>query len=172
MNSADGILDGLADELLSVLSDDIRHIKQTLERLDALRAAVIRRDEEGLKCLLDEVANEQGSYTLVEQRRAVIRKQMADVLGCGIEEMNLSKLCGQLTGERRDLVAQARQELQGMCEKLRKEHTATNILLKECSRFNNLLLRGILGNGRETVTYNSRGDASWELQRGMVSIRL
>ncbi len=172
MKTADDRLDELTDELLSVLADDIRHIEQTLERLDALRAAVVRRDEEGLKCLLDEVANEQGSYTLVEQRRAVIRKQMADVLGCGIEGMNLSKLCGQLTGERRDLVAQARQELQGICEKLRKEHMATNILLKECSRFNNLLLRGILGNGRETVTYNSRGSASWELQRGMVSIRL
>lgn len=172
MKTSDGGLDGLTDELLSVLSDDIRHIKQTLERLDALRAAVIRRDEEGLKCLLDEVADEQGNYEPVERRRDGIRKQMADVLGCGIEEMNLSKLCGQLTGERRDLVAQARQELQGICEKLRKEHMATNILLKECSRFNNLLLRGILGNGRGTVTYNSRGDASWELQKGMVSIRL
>jgi len=172
MKTADGRLDDLADELLSVLGDDIRHIRQTLERLDSLRAAVITRDEDGLKCLLDEVAAEQSGYTLVEQRRAVIRKQMADVLGCGVEEMNLSKLCGRLRGERRDLVAQAREELQGMCEKLRKEHMATNILLTECSRFNNLLLRGILGNGRETVTYNSRGDASWELQRGMVSIRL
>lgn len=172
MKTSDGGLDGLTDELLSVLGDDIRHIRQTLERLDALRAAVVTRDEEGLKCLLDEVADEQRSYELVERRRDGIRKQMADVLGCGIEEMNLSKLCGELTGERRDLVTQAQQELKGMCEKLRKEHMATNILLKECSRFNNLLLRSILGNGRETVTYNSRGDASWELQRGMVSIRL
>jgi len=172
MKTADDRLDDLADELLSVLGDDIRHIEQTLERLDALRAAVVRRDEEGLKCLLDEVADEQGSYALVERRRDGIRKQMADVLGCGIEEMNLSKLCGRLRGERKDLVAQAQQELQGMCEKLRKEHTATNILLTECARLNNLLLRGILGNGRETVTYNSRGDASWEFQKGMVSIRL
>ena len=172
MKTSDDRLDDLADELLSVLGDDIRHIEQTLERLDALRAAVIRRDEEGLKCLLDEVADEQASYALVEQRRAVIRKQMADVIGCGIGEMHLSKLCGQLRGEKRDLMAQAQQELKVMCKKLRKEHMATNILLTECARFNNLLLRGILGNGRETVTYNSRGDASWELQKGMVSIRL
>ena len=40
MNSADGRLDGLSDELLSVLADDIRHIKHTLERLDSLRAAL------------------------------------------------------------------------------------------------------------------------------------
>ena len=172
MKNADGKLDELADDLLSVLGDDIRHIKQTLERLDALRAAVIRRDEEGLKCLLDEVASEQESYSLVEQKRAVIRKQIADVLGCGIEEMNLSMLCGRLAGERRNLVTQARRQLQQMCEKLGKEHTATKILLTECSRLNNLLLRGILGNGPETVTYNSRGDASWDLQRQMVSLRL
>ncbi len=172
MNSADGRLDGLSDELLSVLADDIRHIKHTLERLDSLRAAVVKRDEEGLKSLLDEVESERADYAMVEQKRGVIRRQMADVVGCGIGEMNLSKLCGELTGERRDSVARAQVELKRVCAKLSKEHMATNILLKECSRFNNLLLRGILGNGRETVTYNSRGNASWELQKGMVSIRL
>jgi len=172
MNTAQDRLDELAGELISVLDDDIRHIKQTLERLDALRAAVIRRDEDRLKALLDEVANEQAEYGMIEQSRAAIRKQMADIIGCSVAKMNLSKLCGCLRGERRDMVAQAQQELQQVCKKLRKEHTATTILLKECSRFNNLLLRGMLGKGKETVTYNSRGDASWDLKKQMVSVRL
>jgi hypothetical protein len=172
MNSTNDILDGLTDRLLLVLADEIENIERTLERLDGLRAAVIRRDEEGLNDLLEEVKNEQAGYALIEQKRGVIRNKMSEVIGCDIGQMNLSKLCCELAGERRDLVAQAQQKLKELCAKLKKEHMATNILLKECSRLNNLLLRGILGNGKEAVTYNSRGNASWELQRGMVSIRL
>ena len=172
MNIADDRLGDLADQLLPVLADEINNIERTLERLDDLRAAVIKRDEEGLKLLLEEVKDERAGYALIEQMRDVIRNKMSEVLGCGIGEMNLSKLCCELSGERRDLVAAAQQELKELCAKLKKEHTSTNILLKACSRLNNLLLRGILGNGKETMTYNSRGNASWELQKGIVSVRL
>ncbi|MHC5060029.1 MAG: flagellar export chaperone FlgN [Planctomycetota bacterium] len=172
MNIADDRLDGLVDRLLTVLADEIKNIERTLERLDGLRAAVIKRDEEGLNNLLEEVKDEQSDYALIEQRRDVIRNKMSEAFGCDVGEMNLSKLCSELTGERRDLVSRSQQELKELCAKLQKEHMATDILLKECSRLNNLLLRSILGNGKETMTYNSRGNASWELQKGMVSVRL
>ena len=172
MKTPDVRLDSLVDELSAVLDENIRYIKLTLERLDELRGAVIKRDEEGLKSLLSNIANEQGSYGLVEKRREAIRRKMAGIFGCGIDEMNLSKLCGKLDGEKKEKVARTQKELKVLTEKLRKEHKATSMLLRECSRFNNMLLRGILGNGNETVTYNDRGDASWELQRGMVSFKL
>ncbi len=172
MKATDERLNSLADELLSVLGDDIRHIKLILERLDALRAAVVRRDEQGLKCLLEDAMNEQTTYGLIEQKREMIRKEMARLLGCKISDMNLSKLGSELAGPKRDSVDQTQQELKVLCEKLRKEHMATSILLTECARFNDKLVRRILGGGCETVTYNDRGNASRQLQRGMVSIRL
>jgi len=171
MSTVDIKLDGLVDELVGVLDDDIKHIKLTLERLDALRAAVVRRDEGGLKSLLDEIKAGEGSYGLVEKKRRAIRKEMADIFACGINEMNLSKLAGELAGEKRGLVVRTQEELRQLADKLRKEHMATSMLLKECSRFNKELLRGILGNGSETETYNNRGGISWELQQGMVSLR-
>jgi len=171
MMTTDGRLDRLVDELADVLDEDFRYIKLTLERLDELRGAVIKRDEEGLKALLSNIENEQGSYGTVEKRRQEIQRKMAGIFGCGINEMNLSKLCGKLDGEKRDVLKLTQNELKGLAEKLRKEHTATSMLLRECSRFNNMLLRGVLGSGNETVTYNDRGDASWELQSGMVSFK-
>ena len=172
MKTADERLGNLVDELLTVLDEDIRYLALTLEQLDELRGAVIKRDEEGLKSLLGNIGNEQGGYRLVEKRRETIRSRMAGIFGCGIDEMNLSKLCGKLGGEKRELVARTQKELKVLAEKLRKEHAATSMLLRECARFNNMLLRGIFGNGNETVTYNDRGNASWELQRGMVSFKL
>ena len=66
--------------------------------------------------------------------------------------MNLSKLRANLPDERSAVVTQKQQEVVEYVEKLNREVTSTGLLLKECSRLNNSLLRKLFGNGSETVT--------------------
>jgi len=163
---------GLVDELLGVLDEELEQIKFSLDYLDRLRAAVIRRNEDELKGLLESV-KDQSPRTALESKRTAICNKLALVLGCcSISQMNLSKLRANLPDERAAVVAQKQQEVIEYVEKLNRDVTSTGLLLKECSRLNNSLLRKMFGNGSETVTYNVRGKAKWEAQRGVVSMRL
>jgi flagellar biosynthesis/type III secretory pathway chaperone len=162
---------GLVDELLGVLDDQVEQIKVSMDYLDRLRAAVIKRQEDELKGLLETVTDESGRKA-VESKRTAICNKLALVLGCSVSQINLSKLRANLPDERSAVVAKKQQEVIEYVEKLNREVTSTGLLLKECSRLNNSLLRKLFGNGSETVTYNVRGKARWEAQRGVVSMRL
>ena len=162
---------GLVDELLGVLDEEVEQIKASLDYLDRLRAAVIKRQEDELKDLLGTVTDQNGRKA-VESKRIAVCNKLALVLGCSISQMNLSKLRANLPDERSAVVAQKQQEVVEYVEKLNREVTSTGLLLKECSRLNNSLLRKLFGNGSETLTYNVRGKARWEAQRGVVSMRL
>ena len=172
MNSADLRLYKLVDELLEVLDEDIDHIRLSLEAMDKLRALVIKRDEEELKVLLAAIRYSSADYKTVETRRQVIRNQLAGILGCRAEQMNLSNLRAHLPAEKGELVGRKQKEVSELVRKLRTECMLTEMLLKECSRFNNIILRKIFGNGLETVTYNGRGKASWQAQSKVVNLRL
>ena len=134
--NAESVLDGLVEELLAVLEADIVQVSLATERLDALRGAVIRRDEEGLRGLLEKVQCEGEKYRGVEARRQDLRGKLAKIAGCSCEEMNLSALCRMLSGEKRVTVAAKQERLRQLTEKLRREHLATTLLLRECSRLN------------------------------------
>lgn len=165
-------LEVLVDELVVVLDKDIVQIELTLERLDSLRGAVIRRDEDGLRDLLELIQAEGTEYNSVEARREEIRGRLSIILGCDFEEMNLSALCSVLEGERERAIYSKREILVELTSKLRMEHTCTMILLRECSRLNKAMLKGMFGRGDESVTYTCRGNAQWEIQNEMVNMRL
>ena len=165
-------LELLVDELVVVLDKDIMQVELTLERLDSLRGAVIRRDEDGLRQLLETIQTEGTEYKGVESRREEIRGRLAIILGCDFEAMNLSALCSVLEGERERAVYSRREVLLTLTDKLRMEHSCTMILLRECSRLNKTMLKGMFGRGDESVTYTSRGNAQWEIQNEMVNMRL
>lgn len=172
MVSSNSELEVLADELCVVLDKDIAHIELTLERLDSLRGAVIRRDEYGLRALLERIQTEGTEYKLVEAMRDGIRGRLAILMGLDFEQMNLSALCSVLEGERQVAVFSRREILTELTNKLRMEHSCTMILLRECSRLNKAMLKGMFGRGNETVTYTSGGIAQWEIQNEMVNMRL
>lgn len=172
MRATESNFDGLVDELADVLDENIRQVKLTIVRLDELRSAVIKRDEAGLRALLEAIQDEGPSYSMVESRRERIRKRLADVLGCTAVELNLSRICEHLSEEKSGSILSRQEELQQLVDKLRVEHTSTRILLMECRRFNNVLLRGIFGQGGEGVTYDKRGGSSWDSERGTMSLRL
>lgn len=169
--NAEVLLDRPVDELLVVLDEEIAQIDVTMERLDGLRSAVIRRDEEGLQALLETVRVEGERYRAVEARREDLRVRLARIAGCGVNEMNLSVLCGMLEGARRAAVAAKQEQLRDLTERLRREHLSTTLLLRECSRLNKMMLKGMFARGDEPVIYNARGNASMDIQNETVSMR-
>ena len=172
MSDRHDMLNRLVDELIGVLDEDILRISSFLQRLDQLRASVIKRDEEGLKILLEAVGSEDSSYRRIEEKRQNIRTQLAKVIGCGVKDMNLTRLCMHLDAVKQQEVSRKQQELKDLVRRLGVEHKATVLLLRGCSRLNNMMLRAVLGKDRMTVTYNRRGNASWELPGQMVSFKM
>ena len=162
----------LVEELLVVLVEDIEHIGSMLQRLDQLRGAVIKKDEDFLRTLLDAIQDETEKHSMIESRRSDIRCRLAISLGCDETEMNLSKLCLHLEPGPRKMIEVKQAELKELAEKLKREHSITAMLLKECARLNSMMLRGIFAKGNPTVMYNARGNASWQAQREIVNFRL
>lgn len=172
MEISDIRLNGLVNELLELLEQDAENISLTLRRLNRLRAAVIKRDQDDIKVLLGTVRNEEDVNEKIELRRFEVRSRLAEYLGWDLEQVNLTNLRKKVTQETADILKVKQEELRELTRKLRIEHECTSSLLKECSRFNKMLLRAILNNGDETVTYNSRGGTTWETQNRLVSFRL
>ena len=138
------------DELLAVLDKDIEHIQRSLSRLNELRRLVIKRDDTALGKLLESIQAESDSYRSHELKRQSARKELAIAFGCSLKQMTLSRLEGVLSGE----------------------HLGTALLLSECARFNNVLLKTILDLGKtETVHYNCNGATSRQTETAFVNLQ-
>ncbi len=172
MRSMDNKLENLVEELLGVLDADIGHVGVMLERMDQLRTAVIKRDETFLRDLLEAIHGESQVHEAIESGRDDICRRLAKIMGCGEKQVNLSLLCENLEPAIRRSVAEKQSELKPLVEKLKREQVLTSMLLKECARLNNMMLRGIFTNSDSGITYNCRGDASWQGHRELVNCRL
>lgn len=160
------------NELLVILDKDIQHIQQSLSRLDELRSLVVKRDEAALGKLLKSIQAESSSYTSNELKRQSIRKELAIAFGCEPKQMTLSRLEATLPEEKKGQVAQRKTKLRALTEELKKEHLSTVLLLSECSRFNSLLLKSILGLGKTgSITYNSDGRTKRQTDTAFVNLQ-
>jgi hypothetical protein len=171
MEVTENKFDILINELMVVLDTDAANIEKTLGRLDKIRAAVIKRDQEALKVLLGTISNEDDVYSQVEARRYGVRSMIAGCLGWEVERVNLSNLKHVVSEDVGAGLGEKQGRLKELTAKLRKEHEGTSALLRECARLNKILLRSILNKGKETLTYNNRGTAAWESRRRLVSFR-
>jgi len=148
-------------KLLAVLDKDIRHIQDSLSCLNEMRSLVVKRDDVTLGKLLESIQAESDSYTSNESQRQSIRKELANAFGCNLEQMTLSKLEASLPKGEKAQVTKRKARLRTLIKELKKEHLSTALLLSECARFNNLLLKSIFDFRRTgTVIYNSNGSTS------------
>ncbi len=158
------------DELLACLDKDIRHIQESLLHLNELRRLVIKRDDAALGRLLENIQAESDRYRAHELSRQSIREELANTLGCPLGQMTLSALEASLPEAKKNQVTQMKAELRSLIEELKKEHLGTALLLSECARFNNLLLKGIFDLGRTgTVCYNSNGASKRHIDTAFVN---
>ncbi len=160
------------DELLVVLDEDIRHIEESLLLLNELRGFVVKRDETSLGKLLESIRAESDSYGKNELQRESIRKELAAVLGCSIEQMTLSGLEEVLGEDKKARITERKSKLKLLTEELRKEYSSTVLLLVDCARFNSLLLKSIFDFGNSpTVYYNADGSTKRQRDTAFVNLR-
>ena len=160
------------DELLVVLDENIRNMRESLSRLDELRGLVVKHDEPALAQLCETIRAESDSYRNCELKRQSMRKELAVILGCDIEHVTLSRFEGILAGEKKAQVAKKKAELRSLAGKLKKEHLKTTMLLSDCARFNGALLRGVLELGRTgAITYTSDGSTKAQAETGFVNLQ-
>ena len=160
-------------QLLTVLDEDIRYLEDTVSILDELRSLVIKRDDVGLAKLFEDIASEVESRAANESKRQAIRKSLADALGCGsIGNVTLSKLESVLPVEGAAQVTERRTKLQSLVSELRKEYSATVLLMADCARFNKLLLESIFALNRSgPITYGADGTTRRQGDGSLVNIR-
>jgi hypothetical protein len=165
-------IDGKVDELLVCLDEDIRHIQESLLHLNELRRLVIKRDDAALGKLLESIQAESDRYRPHESRRQSIRKALANALGCDLERVTLSALEASLPEARKDEVTQMKAKLRSLTEELKKEYLSTALLLSECARFNNLLLKSIFDIGKTgAVHYDSNGATRRQIDTAFVNLQ-
>ncbi len=150
----------LTDKFLEVIDSDITHLEMTKSALDSLKASVIKRDEEQLKKILAIVENALSAYSNVENQREVIRRELAKCIKCELDDMTMTKLKDYVSPEQAQRVTQKQNVLRSLVEDIKKEHMVTVMFLQECTRLNNKMLAGILGDKKE-FTYNSNGHGHW-----------
>ncbi len=166
--------------LLEVLDEDVRHLESALVQLDLLRSLLIRKENAALEQLLGGIQQQAEVYRAIEQRRQQLRKDLALDLGCTEGELTLSRLRKELTAptcseaQRRcaAAVADRQARLRSLTAQVRREHSLTALLLREAARFNQSLLRVVLGPaGRGCATYSPTGAAHRNAGAALMSIQ-
>jgi hypothetical protein len=159
MNTTTNQLTERVDDLLAILEKDIEHINGSIEKLERMRELVIKRDDSALKKLLEKIRLSSEEYSQNLQLREQSKQQVAENLGCSVEQVRLSRLQMILPVEQSRRVGEVREQLERLVSRLRTEHAGTAVLLADLARFNSILLNTILETGRASgITYNARGD--------------
>lgn len=170
MNTGQIAWNPLLERLHKLLDREQERIDETLRQLDALRAAVVKRDESALRALMQQIDRQQHQVRRHEQQRRQLQAELAEATGCPPEEMNLSHLC-TVVGPADCAKIRARQrDLQQHVRHLRSEHRLTTMLLRDCARINQGLLRCLLGDVA-TPTYDARGQSAWRVETPVVSMQ-
>ena len=160
------------DKLLSCLDKDNQHIQESLSQLNTLRSYVIKRDDSGLSKLLKTIQSETSIYRNHELKRKSIRKELAGSFGCSIEQMTLSALEESLPEVKKDRITRMKNKLRSLSAELKKEYMSTALLLSECARFNNMLLKGNFDLGKAgSVYYNSNGETRRQTDTALVNLQ-
>ena len=172
MKSTATEIEGKVDELLACLDEDSQHIQESLSQLNKLRSFVIKRDDSGLGKLLKIIQAESDSNRNQESKRQTIRKELANALGYKAEQLTLSVLEANLSKQKQAQVIKKKTKLMSLIKELKKEYFSTALLLSECARFNNLLLKSIFDLGKTgAVYYNSNGAAKQQTDMNFVNLR-
>jgi flagellar biosynthesis/type III secretory pathway chaperone len=160
------------DELLAFLDERQAGLEQVLDQLNVLRAAVIGRDEATLSRLFDQIQQDVNRQLKTDEAQRRLECRLAEAFNEVSGSMTLSHLCTVLPEEFSMIVKTKQKTLLQLVNRVRNEHQATELLLRECIRCNRQLLSAILGQKHQSVTYNPQGHGRWDVHSDLVSIKL
>jgi hypothetical protein len=161
------------EELLAILDADIQHLEGTLSHLDALRRLLVKRDDAGLRGLLEDIGRQAGAREENERKRQRLRAELAVTVPCEPGQLTLSRLQTVLPDPYRRACLERQNKLKGLMMDLKREHKVTALLVSDCARFNRSLMRVVFGlNGKDTVTYSPNGTVANHTNATLMSLNL
>lgn len=172
MKSATIITDDKINELAACLDNDCQHIHDTISQLNELRELIIKRDDTALGKMLDTLPAKSEDYRKNESRRQTIRDELAKELDCPVEKITLSALEENVSEISRIKLTERKSRLKSLIEELRKEHLSIALLLNECARINNMLLKSIFNMCKtDVVSYDSKGATKKHTDTAFVNLQ-
>lgn len=170
MRQDDSALNELLENLAAFLDSRTDQMQRTLEQLDSLRAAVIRRDERALAEMLEQTRQDSQLRDELDAAQMVLGRRLAAALGLA-EPVNLTRLCAALDAEQAQRFRRKQRDLLELAEQVRIEHSATEMLLRECARCNRQLLEAIVGHSAQNNTYDPQGQTLRSMDGSLVNVR-
>ena len=168
---APSVLEANVKALLVVLDNDIRHMQTVLQQLDQLRSLLIKRDDAGLEQLLVDLTSQAEVYAVNEQRRQTLRQALAEQGQCDIGKVTLSWLARSVPDSQRSDVLERQRKLKSLIDKLKRECALTSMLVVDCARFNQSLVRLFFGqSGRGGISYGANGAAVRRTDAALMSL--
>lgn len=156
----DAQLETCVEQLLAVLDNDIAYVEANIARLNDLRSLVIKQDVDAMNRLLANIRTESTSHENNEFKRQTLRKKLAAMCGCPLEEITLTRIETLLPYSKNSGITQRKTKLQALTGTLKREFISTQTLLADCARFNRMLLKSIFEIGQtENLTYKKTGAA-------------
>ncbi len=151
-------LEQKAQALLQVLDNDMAYIERNLKTLDQLRQLVIKRDEQGLRTLLETIRHQNIGYHQNEQRREQLRAELAQLAQCLPSDMTLSHLETYLGQSTRQQIQTKKKQLRLLTRQLHADYKNTAVLLNDCARLNRALLKAMFkAQPGQGMTYRFNG---------------
>jgi flagellar biosynthesis/type III secretory pathway chaperone len=154
-------LDGLRDELIGLLDQEIELLGIRIGQFDALYEAILHRRNDEMESLLETMTRTQQQQATLDVTLQDMRRLFARWMGCPPGEVRLASIAQAVSDGRQ--VESRRERIIVLAEKLKKKHLHTAVLLGECSRLNRMLLDGLLPSGPQPITtYGRGGRKDWQ----------
>lgn len=160
------------DELLEYLDCQGMHLERVLTFLDDFRRALIRRDAPALERMQAQMEQESQVSSELEDRRRHLLRQFAEAIGCRQEEVCLSEIRCHSEPMQQELLRKRQEYLKGLTDRLRQQHLATELLVREYARMNRRLLETLRGQAEKGKVYDARGRSDGMADSGWVSVRI
>jgi hypothetical protein len=170
--ASQNILNELTIELFAFLDDSVLSMQQMLDKLNELRAAVVRRDQDTLQQMSDQMPEMTVLRDDMQRRQRQLCQAFAGPLNCLPEKINVSYLVLFLEASKAGELKTKQHRLQELVGRLSRERRATEMLLRECERLNRMMLDGIVGKSNQTCTYGSGGRVQRQLHCAIVNTRI
>jgi flagellar biosynthesis/type III secretory pathway chaperone len=159
------------EELLVYLDGQSQVLERTLTFLDVFRTALIRRDAAALERMREQLEQEGQVHLELEARRRRLMEELAEAMGCRPEQVCLSEISRRCDPMQQTPLRERQTRLQELTERLRRQHLATELLVREYARMNRRLLEILTGQTLQARLYDARGRSGGMGTKGLVNIK-
>jgi len=160
------------DKLAEYLDSQAGYLERVLQFLDEFRKSLIRRDVAALEQMQEQMEQEGELCRHIEQSRRHLTERLAEVMGCEVQEVCLSRICSRLEPGEQLRMKKRQEYLKELTARLRQQHLATELLVREYTRMNRRFLEVLTGQLEKGRMYDAHGRPEGTALSGLVSVKL